>query len=102
MADYQETLQKSRADSAERSLDSYMKDPVKSRARSRESYTKDPEKIMLTLQYETTKFTRNTWRRVAKMKLAWLYPTLKSKKTAAVIGKGTMGARWATAPSTMY
>ena len=36
------------------------------------------------------------------MKLAWLYPTLKSKKTAAVIGEGTVGAGWATAPTTMY
>ena len=43
-ADYQEILQKSRADSAERSCDSYMKDPEKSRARSCESYMKDPEK----------------------------------------------------------
>ena len=43
-ADYQEILQKSRADSAERSCDSYMKDPEKSHARSRESYMKDPEK----------------------------------------------------------
>ena len=43
-ADYQETLQKSRADSVEQSCDSYMKDPEKSRARSRESYMKDPEK----------------------------------------------------------
>ena len=43
-ADYQETLQKSCADSAERSCDSYTKDPEKSRARSRESYMKDPEK----------------------------------------------------------
>ena len=57
---------------------------------------------MLTLQHEATKFTRKTWRRVAKMKLAWLYPTLKSKKTAAVIGEGTVGAGWATAPATMY
>ena len=43
-ADYQETLQKSRADSAERSRDSYMKDPEKSCAQSHESYMKDPEK----------------------------------------------------------
>ena len=42
--DYQEILQKSHADSAERSCDSYIKDPEKSRARSRESYMKDPEK----------------------------------------------------------
>ena len=36
------------------------------------------------------------------MKLPWLYPTLKSKKTAAVIGEGTVRAGWATAPATMY
>ena len=42
--DYQEGLEKSRADSAARSRDSYMKDPEKSCARSRESYMKDPEK----------------------------------------------------------
>ena len=43
-ADYQEGLEKSRADSAVWSRDSYMKDPEKSRAQSRESYMKDPEK----------------------------------------------------------
>ena len=43
-ADYQEGLEKSHADSAAQSHDSYMKDPEKSRAWSRESYMKDPEK----------------------------------------------------------
>ena len=43
-ADYQEALEKSRADSAAQSHNSYMKDAEKSRARSRGSYTKDPEK----------------------------------------------------------
>ena len=42
-ADYQEVLEKSRADSATRSRDSYMKDPEKSCARSRESYMKNQE-----------------------------------------------------------
>ena len=42
--DYQEGLEKSRADSAAQSRDSYMKDPKKSHARSREGYMKDPEK----------------------------------------------------------
>ena len=42
--DYQEGLEKSHADSAAQSHDSYMKDQEKSRARSRESYMKDPEK----------------------------------------------------------
>ena len=42
--DYQEGLEKSRADSAARSHDSYMKDPEKSCARIRESYMKDPER----------------------------------------------------------
>ena len=44
MADYQEDLEKSRADSAAQNRDCYMKDPEKSCARSRESYMKDPEK----------------------------------------------------------
>ena len=98
-ADYQEILQKSRADSAEWSCDSYMEDPEKSHARSHESYMKDPEKghadsaarsrksymkdpkrVVLTLQHEAAKFTRKTWRRVAKMKLAWLYPTKVRKQ----------------------
>ena len=45
-ADYQEGLEKSRADSAAQSHDSYIKDLVveKSRARSCESYMKDLEK----------------------------------------------------------
>ena len=42
-ADYQ-GLEKSRAHSAARSRDSYMKDPEKSCARSRESYMKNQEK----------------------------------------------------------
>ena len=43
-ADYQEGLEKSHADSAARSRDSYMKDAEKSRAWRRKSYMKDPEK----------------------------------------------------------
>ena len=43
-ADYQEGLEKSRADSAARSCDSYMKDPEKCCAQSRESYMKNQEK----------------------------------------------------------
>ena len=42
--DYQEGLEKSRADSAAQSSDSHMKDPEKSRGRNRESNIKDPEK----------------------------------------------------------
>ena len=41
---YQEALEKSRADVATRSCDSYMKDPEKSCAQSRKSYMEDPEK----------------------------------------------------------
>ena len=43
-ADYQEGLEESRADSAARSRDSYMKDPEKNCARCRESYMKNQEK----------------------------------------------------------
>ena len=42
--DYQEGLEKSLADSAARSRDSYMKNPEKSYARSRESYMKNQQK----------------------------------------------------------
>ena len=45
-ADYQEGLEKSRADSAARSCDNYTKDPEKSCARSRESYMKNQEKSL--------------------------------------------------------
>ena len=44
-ANYQEALEKSRADSATRSRDSYMKDPEKSCAQSCENYMKDPEEL---------------------------------------------------------
>ena len=78
--DYQEGSEKSCTDSAARSHDSYMKDPEKSCARNRESYMKDPERVVLTVQHEAMKVTRNTWRRVAEMKLAWLYPTKVRKQ----------------------
>ena len=42
--DYQEGLEKSSADNAAWSHDSYMKDSEKSRARSHQNYVKDPEK----------------------------------------------------------
>ena len=38
--------------------------------------------VVLTVKHEDAKVTKKTWRRVAEMKLAWLYPT-KVKKTAA-------------------
>ena len=71
-----------------------MKDPEKGRAdsaaRSHESYMKDPERDVLTLQHEAAKFMRKTWRRVAnETGLAVYY---KSKKTAAVICEGIVGA----------
>ena len=44
-ANYQEALEKSRADSATRSRDSYMKDPEKSRAQSCKIYMKDLEEL---------------------------------------------------------
>ena len=64
---------KSRAQSRESDMKDTEKSRADSAARSRESYMKDLEKSRLTLQQEAAKFTRKTWRRVAKMKLAWLY-----------------------------
>ena len=62
-ANYQEGLEKNRANSAAQSHDSYMKGPEKMLAQSCKSYMKDLEK-------KVTKFTRKTWRRVAEMN--WL------------------------------
>ena len=42
---YQEALEKSHADSATRSRDSYIKDPEKSHAQSCEIYMKDLEEL---------------------------------------------------------
>ena len=65
-------LEKSRA----RSHKSYMKDPEKSwadsAARSHENYMKDPEKINADIVVLSHEIYEKTWRRVAKMKLAWL------------------------------
>ena len=47
--DYQESLEKSHADSAAQSHDSYIKDLEKSHAWSRKSYMKDPEIVVLTV-----------------------------------------------------
>ena len=67
--DYQEGLEKSRADSAARSRDSYMKEPEKSCVRSRKSYMKNQETVVLTVQHEAVKVTRMTWRRVTMIVL---------------------------------
>ena len=56
-ANYQEALEKSRADSATQSRDSYMKDPEKSRTQSCESYMKDPEKSCADSAAEAAKVT---------------------------------------------
>ena len=80
---YQEALEKSHADSATRSRDSYMKDLEKSRAQSRKSYMKDPEKICANTVAQSRKIYEKdlgeeSW--VAKMKPAWLYLTKKTKQ----------------------
>ena len=36
--------------------------------------------VMLKVQHEAAKYTRETWRRAAEMKLAWLYPTKVRKQ----------------------
>ena len=67
-ADYLESLEKNRADSAAQSRDSYMKDMEKSCAQSHESYMKDPEKSRGG-QHEAATVTRKTWRRVTMIVL---------------------------------
>ena len=49
---YKKDQEKSHDDSAEQSCESYMKDPEKSCARSRDSYMKDPGRVVLTVQYK--------------------------------------------------
>ena len=65
-ADYQEGLEKSRADSAAQSHDSYMKDLCKKPRAFHEGSRKES---LLTVQHETVKVTRATWRRVTKIVL---------------------------------
>ena len=103
-ADNQEALEKSHADSAEWSCDSYMKDLEKIVHEAAKVIWRIRKTVLLALQYEAAKFTRKTWRiGEESLKWNWLgYILRKRKKTAAVIGVGTMGAAWATVPTTMY
>ena len=81
-ANYQESLEKSRDDSAAWNRESYLKDPEKSCARNRKVIWKIWKRVVLTVQHKSAKVTRKTWRRVTEMKLALLYPT-KVKKAGA-------------------
>ena len=60
-ADYQEGLEKSRADSVVRSRDSYMKDLEKSCVRSRESYMKNQEKSRADSAARSRESYENDW-----------------------------------------
>ena len=66
---YKKDLKKSCDDSAAQNGESYLKDPEKSHAQNHESYMKDPGADNAA---QAAKVTRKTWRRVAEMKLAWL------------------------------
>ena len=88
--DYQETLEKSHADSAARSCDSYMKDPEKSRAQSHESYMKDPEKSPADIAARSREIYEKDLEK-SRLNETGLAISYKSKKTAAVIGVGTGG-----------
>ena len=98
-ADYQEGLEKSRADSAAWSRDSYMKDTEKNCARSRESYMKDLEKS----RADSAAWSREIYEKdleKSRYNETGLAISYRSKKTAAVIGVGTGGGGvgWAIAP----
>ena len=77
---YKKDLQKRRDDSAARSCESYLKDPEKSRARNRESYLKDLEKSHVDSAARSCESYKKDLRRVAEMKLTWLYPTKVRKQ----------------------
>ena len=87
-ADYQEGLEKSRAKSTARSLDSYMKDPEKSCARSRKVTRRIRKRVVLTVQHKAVKFTRTTWRRVAMIVL--------HRAVTIDIGTGGLGGQYPT------
>ena len=80
--DYQEGLEKSHADSAAWSHDSYMKDLEKSRAQSRKSYMKDPEKS----RADSAAWSRESYKKdleKSRLNETGLAISYKSKKTAA-------------------
>ena len=82
-----------------------MKDPEKgcadTAARSRKSYIKDPEKSRADTAALSRKIYEKDLEKSGKNETG-LAVSYKSKKTAAVVGEGTVGAGWATAPETMY
>ena len=67
--DYQEGLEKSYADSAARSCDSYMKDPEKVLHEATKDTLRIRKRVVLTVQHKAIKMTRMTWRRVAMIVL---------------------------------
>ena len=66
-------------------LESYLKNSEKCRAQNCKSYMKIWKIVVLTAQHEAAKVNKKDLRRVAKMKLAWLYPT-KVRKQLQLIG----------------
>ena len=70
-ADYQEGLEKSHADSATRSRDSYMKDPEKSCARNRKSYMKNQEKRRADSAARSRESYKNDWEKSRDDSVAW-------------------------------
>ena len=115
-ADYQEALEKIRADSVAQSCDSYMKDPEKSCAQSLESYMKDPEKSRADSAARSCEsYMKDPEKSCADIAAGsheiyekdlekshynetGLAKSHKSKKTAAVIGVRTRGLRGLQAP----
>ena len=81
--DYQEGLKKSRADSAARSRDSYMKARRKVVHEAAKVTWRIRKRVVLTVQHEAVKVTRTTWRRVVMIVL----------HGAVSIGVGTGGPK---------
>ena len=121
-ADYQEGLEKSRADSAAQSHDScikdlekslvqscksYMKDPEKCRAdnaaRSHKSYMKHPEKSHADSAARSCKiYEKDLEKSPSRLNETGLAISYKIKKTDAVIGVRTRGLGGLQPPPTMY
>ena len=97
-ANYQEALEKSHADSATLSRDSYMKNLEKSRAQSRESYMKDPEKICANTVAQSRKiYEKDLEKSHESLKWNWLGYILQKKQNSCSHRRRNRGARWATA-----
>ena len=97
---YKNDLENSRNDSAAQSRESYLKVPEKRRAWNCESYMKDPEKSCWQCSTKLRKLTRKIWRRVVMivlhgaMRVTWRSLRNVVHETAKANKKDLEKSRW--------